>query len=799
MILTSLTLGACNPLSPTTASGGKSKLTASGANLTYGYGYVLKDDPIALSGNKNLDPDSNLSSFMYKPGVLITVGQYLQKNCSLTDGFFSSSITTCIQVLNDRNSTLISPKNGKWPYTWGTKEFLDVHTYYHVSLATDNFHSSLAYSINNSRTISSSSSLPNTLSSAPGSNFISDNAYWEKDPVTGLNKTLQVFSNCAEAGTNAYFDPAKFELCFGYDQQYPNFKFAYDPSVIYHELGHSFVNNMMNVRNRMYPLSTLKTNFGNNGYTEAGAINEGISDYFAYVINGRTLFSEWALGSLGAARTMSEDEPLEAPGLDVTPESRLAYPAYLNYNAALPEYQYKTCGQQDSGVICFESIHNSGQIASHYLVALTKELKTTCGYDHATATKHITYILAETFAELGDITKNGKNNTASYGTFSNLVQGSASGANQLLAHEWAQVVNPPNFRRFFQTFARNLVKIMTNTFTSCPFYTKSQAEVLLDSYGLLLFKSYNDNGNDLTLGQGTAVTVNQVATANRVKSVLIPKSLIGFTTTAGESKGFVFDSASDIQAILSSLSFGGNPVQLSSMTQSDLRYNNNNGAVSPGEVVGLALNLQNSSNSTMAGIQVLANDWDHAEAYSVGNTKRKACQLSDGFPLETEGGSVATECSNPDYNNAAPICYVQLRGDSETRWISQEEYKQINGDFPCLFDTDRKNCMIRVIPQASEAHYSVIEPGKTWGKTITSGVTGATAKFGGGNVVLFEVNKWIPPGTTFNCRFRVRFSNCSDCYHDPALSAIDNDDYKDNEYAGEKPFKLLNLQFTVTN
>ena len=793
-------LSGCNPLSPTSVSGGKSKQSAAGTNLNYGYGYVLYDDPIALSGNKGLDPDSDLGFLVSKSGASITTDQYLQKNCSVTDGFFSSTISKCIQVQNNRNTSLISPVNGKWPYSFGTKEFLDVHTYFHLSTATDKFHSNLSYSINRSRTLTNNySSLPNGLSSIPGSNAISDTAYWDKDTSSGLSKTLTAFSDCSEAGTNAYFDPSKYELCFGFDTDFPHFKFVYDPSVIYHELGHTFVHNLMNVRNHMLPISTLKTSLGGMGYSEAGSINEGLADYFSYAINQKTIFSQWALGAYDAARPMSEDEAMHASGIDSVSDSRLSYPTYLNYNAHAPEYLYRNCTDQDGAIACYEDIHFANQITSHYLVALTKDIRTTCSLDHATATRYVTYAISETLAELGDITKQGKNNPGIFGTYSNLVQGGLSGANQLLAHTWAQIANPPNYRRFYQSFARNIINIMTNPFTYCPLYTRNQAEKLLDDYGLLLFKGYNDNGNDILLGQASSVTVTQVSNANRIKSVLIPKTLIGFSTQAGDAKGFVFDAQSDIKSILETFSFGGNPVQLSDLTKSDLRYNNGNGQISPGEVVGLALNLQNNSNSPMAGIQVLANDWDHAEAYTVTNTKRKACKMSDNFPLETEGGSVASECSTTEYDNAAPICYVQLRGTNETKWISQQEYKQLNGDFPCLFESDPKNCMLRVIPQASQAFFSKLDPGKTWGKTMTDGISGSTAKFGVGNVVLFEVNKWIPPGTTFDCRFRVRFSNCSDCYHDPARAGSDNDDYKDYEYAGEKPFKILNLQFTVTN
>ena len=792
LAISSMTLLACNPLSPVSGNTtGKSKLSLNESNLPFGYGYVLKDDPMAVSGNKNLDYDSNISGYIYKPGVFITQNQYLQKTCSMSDGFYSSNISNCVQVQNDRNSNLITPKNGKWPYTFGTAEFLDVQAFYHLSTAIDKFHDNIAFSLNQSSGINNPSSLPSSL--------ISDKAYWGKNTSTGISQTLNVFSNSTECLTNSYFDPARFEICFSYDESTPSFKFVYDPAVIYHELGHAFVDNMMNFRNRTTPISTLKTRFSGLGYTEAGAMNEGFADYFSYVITARTLFSQWALGVFGVPRPMSEDESIHAPGLDVTSDSRLSYPFYIDYASNAPEYSYKNCLNNNGQVECSEDVHMAGQITGHYLVALTKDIRSTCGFDHATATRHVIFALSESLSEIGDITKQGKNSTTNFGTFSNLVQGSFSGSNELLAYDWAQTVNPPNMRRFYQTFSRNIIKIMTDPLTYCPFYTKDQVEKLLDEYGLLLFKSYNDNGNDIIKGQNSSVPVTQVSTANRIKSVLISKSLIGLTTVTNESKAFVFDSRSDISAMLNSLSFAGLPVQLSSMIPSDLRYNNGNGNISPGEVFGLALNLQNKSNSTMAGIQVLANDWDHSEAYTSTNTKRKICKLSDGFPLESEGGSVENECSDAEHTNAAPICYIQLRGTNETRWISQEEYKQINGDFPCLDEADPKNCVLRVIPQKNTAFFSKLDPGLNWGKSIINGVPGATGKYSSGNIILFEANKWISPGTTFNCRFRVRFSNCSDCYHDPAQANIDNDDYKDVEYAGEKPFRLINLQFNVSN
>lgn len=783
-------LTGCNPLQKTESKAPKTSKGLSISNLDYGSGFVLTDDPITLSGNSNLDENANLSSLVSRSGVFVTSNANLIGSCSLTFGITTGSLTNCFKVTNDRNASLIAPVNGKWPYTANSKEFLDVHTYYHVNKAATQFHSSLGFGVTKSASLSSNySSLPNSVS-----NIASDISFWD------TTRALNVFSNCAELTQNALFNPANYELCFGVDPAMPDFKFSQDPSIIYHEIGHAFVYNMMNLRNNMLPRTTTKTNL-TGSYHEAGAINEGIADYFSFVQNQRTFFGLWGTERFyEAGRPISEDQEIHAYGISTASDSRLSYPTYLNYEVHSSETAYKPCGplsEADPTVYCSEDIHYAGQITSHYLVALTRDLKSTCYFNHDSSTKYIQYILAETLAELGDIKGQGKNSAVLFGTFSNLT------TTENEAYTWSQIANPVNYRRFYQTFARNLVKIISDV-TVCPMYTQSQAERLLDDYGLLLFKTYNDNGNDRTLGRyptGT-VQVTQVSNANRVKSVMTSKTLIALPSSSSVTTAYVFDSQTQIQKVLEILAFSGNPVQLLS-TPADLRYNNNNGRISPGEVVGLLPNLINNSNIPMAGVQILANDWDHAETVS---GKYKACTLSDGWPLTSEGaadstGSEATSCSTLTTTNAAvditPICYVQYRATNETKWISQLEYKRINSDFPCLDNSNQKNCLIRVIPQASQAFYSKIDPGKNWADSLTSGISGARPRIGVGNMILFEVNKWIPPGTTFNCRMRVRFTNCTDCFHDPL--ATDSDDYRDYEYAGEKPFKVINFQIPVVD
>ena len=101
-------------------------------------------------------------------------------------------------------------------------------------------------------------------------------------------------------------------------------------------------------------------------------------------------------------------------------------------------------------------------------------------------------------------------------------------------------------------------------------------------------------------------------------------------------------------------------------------------------------------------------------------------------------------------------------------------------------------CLIRMLPGAEHAFLSKIDAQSTWVDTLRGeNQTGIT--FNSSAVVAMEVNKWIPPGTIFNCRFRVRFSNCSDCFNDGSGGY----DHPDFEYAGPEPFKLINFQFEV--
>ncbi len=249
-------------------------------------------------------------------------------------------------------------------------------------------------------------------------------------------------------------------------------------------------------------------------------------------------------------------------------------------------------------------------------------------------------------------------------------------------------------------------------------------------------------------------------------------------------------------------------------------------------------NLYNGSNTPMAGIQLLASDWDHVHITDTATGNFKPCVL-DAVTTADQGAEAGLSCVNSasipypdkDYDRlykrcptsaacteaqkvfpsqaAAPVCLVQLDEGDSTRWVSQNEFRKKNGlslqDKDCLgystsgvtdkdFSFNPHECMARFLPGANDAFFSLIEPRKNFHQTTVAPSEGQ--KFNVGNLLLLEVSKWVPPGTKFRCRMRARFSNCSDCYTD---SANANDDYLDYELNGHKPYKVINFEFDVND
>jgi hypothetical protein len=310
---------------------------------------------------------------------------------------------------------------------------------------------------------------------------------------------------------------------------------------------------------------------------------------------------------------------------------------------------------------------------------------------------------------------------------------------------------------------------------------------------------------------------------NRQRSVLIPKSFLKYSPNLDQNQAYVFDNQKQMLEIVAGLKNTGQISQISGLIDGTLPYNNSNGKISPGEIIGISLNLYNSSNSIMGGVQVLGNDWDHGQINRTTGFLEPCNNFEDEFPLANEGAAplsattaipgdcqYITRTNGGDKDQAtnraevlAPICYVQYRDENQTLWLGQDQFRSKmeieNKD--CLIDRtsttsvtpQNKNhdCFIRVIPGAEQSHFSKIDPQKTFAQTL--GGTGSF-DFSAPHLILFEVSPFIPPGTTFDCRFRARFTNCEDCWHDVDQNG---DDYLDYEYSGGEPFKILHLQFTV--
>ena len=757
-----LTLQSCL-ISGSRTGSEESYISNSPNSVSVGYGRALHDNPIILSGNYSLSPSINLGTLLRSSGDFITTNQFLEGSCA----YGPSLVGNCFKVKENSSTSLLSSVEGKWAFEASTSEFLQVHTFWHMKLLAEKFQNVVENAYNLSFSLGHISAIPN--------NIFATKANWVP------NKILTVYSGCDddEAEDNSYFSPSLFNVCFGWDSVYNQVKFAQDPTVIYHEVGHSFTDILFNSRNVANGL-TERSDLGAFYYDEAGSINEGISDYYSYAMNQRTHFAEWALGRfIGQSRPMSEDDYLHMAGISSSPDSRLSYPKYLNYDPNEPAVPY-------------EDIHYAGQIASHYFVALTEDLKSTCSMSHAQATNAVLGLIAETLSELGDLTATG---TDSGNERVNLNDDHAS--------DWIKTVNPVTFRSFFQKFAKYLYVIyhQKSQCNGAP-YEIDKIEQLLDQYGLLMFDTYNEDGNNANTGHDGTHT--PVSVSNRLYTTLVNKDLIKLDPTSEAPTAYVFDNRSDmIKAVSNMVASGQITGNLSTNIPGDLRWNNSNGKISPGEIVGVALNLYNDSNSTMAGVQVLGNDWDHVKEGKPCNT------FEDEFPLDTEGaadvdtGTVVGNCNyitrsnGDDGDEIAPICLVQLNEDDATKWVTQDKLFTATAGLEttdCLDPSDTKSCFIRAIKGADSAFFSKIDPKSTWGQTLAS--SGGSPVFSYSNLIFFEVSSYVSPGTVFDCRFRVRFSNCEGCFSD---STNGKDDFLDYEYSGGKPFKIINFKFTVVN
>jgi hypothetical protein len=472
---------------------------------------------------------------------------------------------------------------------------------------------------------------------------------------------------------------------------------------------------------------------------------------------------------------------MHAPGISSDPSQRLSYPTFLNYDP-------------NNALVPIEDIHDAGMIISHYLVALSQDFQSYCAMPTQAANNMITHLLNETLAELGDLTTRGTN-AGSLGKIN---------YNATNSKEWYRINNPITYRSFAQTFAKNLYQNM-QTIPACngAYYGQDRIETLLDDYGLLLFRTYNQNRNLATVGDNTV----KVAPTNRRKSSLISKSLLKLDPTPGASPAFIIDAQNQIADGVAQMQASGLLLTNLSPQTTGFPYNNGNGRVSPGEVVGIGINIYNDSNATMGGIQILANDWNHVDLrnqYLVDghtpNPNYGKPYIFEQWPMSSEGGVPSPIAPEKPAEQFTPVCLIQAKAldGSATQWITQNEYRtRVALDKTmCLDSTNDKDCFIRAVKGIDQAQYSKLAPKSTWGKTLVDPQTQTAYGVGWSNLILFEVSKNVPPGTVVNCRLRARFTNCEECYHDSTRSNLD---YTDIDYNGAAPFKIINLQFSIVD
>lgn len=842
-------LSSCNP-TEITGKGVRGNVVSNDGSFD-NKAYIYPDSPFYAAGPKYGPAGADMGAFLDAEAKLITNNTNLTGNCSMT--FFGANVTlqnACVYSLKDAKASSPVARNSDRTFIFSpnSPEFYQTNALYHITKGTEKFFDFLTFAYEQVQMSPSyyPKSIPNYLRSTE--------MFWFKSmssPDKKIFRTdyLTSYAQC-ELDRNASFSPAGPTLCFGGIAELPGFFFVQDPDIIYHELGHALVSVMMNLRNGSKAnffsapeYHKLRSNLGSYGYDEAGSINEGIADYYSYVMTfdatkAERRVGEYALGrTVAQARPYSEEHPMHIPGVEETPTGRLSYPHYLLYDPNEPD-------------AVTEDVHYAGQIVTHYLVALTKTLKSQCDISnepdggHKMASSFVMLVLAETMSELGDL--NAKGVDAGSYIYSN-PSVFFNNLDSINSYMWTQVVNQVTYRRFFQVLGKNINKYISSPLNNgvggtvglCAAFDKNESEKLLDDYGLLLFKTYNDNGNSTKsrattygsiIGSLAGQTLTKVSEDNRRKSVLISKQLVELATRTDANPtrvGFyIIDNSSDMKSLLEELLFKGFTVPLSTNVASTI-YNNNNIKVSPGEVVAIIPNLLNNSNSVMAGVQLLANDWDHVDITDPATGNFKPCVVDSVTTVDQGAVAANTNTCATTHNSytrllkgttptegVAPACLVQLEEGDSSRWVSQNEFRKKQGlalmDKDCLgysttvnsdpdFSFNPHECLVRFLPGANDAFFSKIDPQKTYYESVVK--ESQDGVFNSGNLMIMEVNKWIPPGTKFRCRMRARFSNCSDCYTDSSITdpANANDDYLDSDLNGAKPFKVINFDFDIND
>lgn len=813
-------LASCNPmeLEPKNTS---SNIINNNDGSYDGMAYIYADSPANLREGNARPGRIDMGDYLASGGPkLITENNQLTGNCALKVFTAPHSLNEpCIHVLSNAKQTQITGRatNKTFIFPVNSKEFYETNTLYHVTRGTNFFLDNLGFAFEHI-----SYMIPSAIPKSIPSYLTDTKLFWFKSVLNQdsrhyRNEFLTTYSQC-ELDKNASFSPAGPTLCFGHFSEFPGFYFVQDPDIIYHELGHALVAIMMNLRNGRNSTTyhDLRSNLDAFGYNEAGSINEGIADYFAYLVTfdpkkSERRIGEFALGkTANQARPVSEAHPSHISVLSETSQGRLSYPEFLLYD---PNYPTKS----------IEDVHYAGQIMTHYLVALTKKLKSVCTLPadpmeaHNRVSKYTSLLLAETLAELGDLYAKGIDNSfggplTNGANFVNLDSDSS--------YVWLQVNNQVTYRRFSQVFAKKIKNFISPLgYGLCPQFTKDESEKLLDDYGLLLFKTYNDLGHSTkdrniafnsVNGNIPTLALTKVQESYRRKSTLTSKELISLAKKDDQNTDrvgfYLIDNKLDIDGILQELLFKGFSVPLSTNV-AGTEYNSEDVRISPGEIVGIIPNLQNNSNISVAGVQVLANDWDHVDLSPANAANGYYIERDLTNPLRTTYKEYK-RLIPPATEGIAPVCMVQVSDETQTRWASQKELADQMGlnNKDCLgysasnqsaedFTYNPHECLLRFLPGANTAFFSRIDPQKTYYESVLKKAeTESERKFNVGNILLMEVNKNISPGTRFKCKMRVRFNNCSDCYSDPEANDAD---YLDYELNGHRPFKVINFEFDI--
>ena len=784
------------------------------AGLSLGEGRIFADNPIVVTDNYKLSEDYDMNRVVFEKEKIIPISKssFLEMDCEIQTTTLSS-IEECFKNYDNKQAPPLVNNDKLWAYDANTTDFLQVNTFGHSKILLEKWLETLGFLYENMAYDGSQASYPTSVPR----NLLNNRGFWFEPS----RQTLVSYSLC-DTKDNAYYDAARNELCYGYDSTTKNVYFAQDPTVIYHEVGHALQKSMLNMRNASAG-TTLRTDLGVVFYDEAGGIGEGVSDYFSYFVNKRTHFAEWALGRfLNLSRPLTEEDYLHAPGISSAKSERPSYPDYLPY-------------EPNRVHLLFEDVHNAGLIISHYLVALTRDIKESCSWSEDHSARYVMSILAETYAEMGDLTTRGSD-VHPVGTVNH---------DPLNAWEWIHVVNPINYRKFAQTLAKKIYVTLSDgqglqNRTRLPFscgnglvYPKDKIEELLDIYGLLLFDTYNLDGDSISQGHSgrhtnTLPETNPVINPyNRKRTVMVKKKYLIFNPEKEAPRAFVFDKRDNMRELVQNLIANGS-LQISDKISSDLPYNNGNGRISPGEVIGVALNIYNNSNTAMGGVQILGNDWDHVKNQSQTISGQQVTRgfpcnnLGDGFPAGLNEGAAdlstgegvqggcdyitryngKNSTSEPN-EELAPICFVQTDASSSTVWVQQDQYLKELDAFDrnqCLGE-GLKDCLVRVAQGGEQSWIGQIPPRSSWSDNLFNSETNRT-NFKSNHLIYLEVNPTlIIPETKFLCRFRARFTNCEDCFHDsrhPPSSSFDLfDDFLSYEYSGGRPFQVLNFQFTV--